>query len=149
MWFSDALPAGAVPTGTWSFLPRSQMPDPLRVRTVVTALAELRADPALQPLSGRERAQLDLRGVEGFIAYLKARADRADDLVDYGFIKIQTDVYRVRQLVLGTTAATRLAVSPALATIAQAETAGQRRAQRTHSGGAARHSGGRRSPTLA
>ena len=59
----------------------------------------------------------------GFIDYLKSRADRADGLVDYGFIKVQTDVYRVRQLVLGTTAATRLAISPALATIAQAETA--------------------------
>ena len=83
----------------------------------------LRTDPALAPLSTVERTQLDARGVEGFIAYLKSRADRADDLVDYGFIKVQTDVYRVRQLVLGTTAATRLAVSPALATIAQAETA--------------------------
>src|SRR6185295_7009062 len=41
----------------------------------------------------------------------------------YGFLKIQTDVYRVRQLVLNTTAATRLAVSPTLAGIAQAETA--------------------------
>ena len=123
VWFAGALPAGAVPTGTWSFVPPSRMPDPENVRTVVTALADLRDDPALQPLSGRERSQLDRRGVAGFIAYLKARADRADDLVDYGFIKVQTDVYRVRQLVLGTTAATRLAVSPALATIAQAETA--------------------------
>ena len=32
---------------------------------------------------------------------------RADDLIDYGFIKIQTDTYRVRQLILGTTAATQ------------------------------------------
>ena len=83
----------------------------------------LRDDPALGGAVDAELAQLDARGVEGFIAYLKSRADRADDLVDYGFIKVQTDVYRVRQLVLGTTAATRLAVSPALATIAQAETA--------------------------
>src|SRR5690606_17172286 len=49
--------------------------------------------------------------------------DRADDLVDFNFLKVQTDIYRVRQLVLGSTAATRLAVSPALAGIAQAETA--------------------------
>ncbi|MGE3511746.1 MAG: hypothetical protein AB7N65_23005, partial [Vicinamibacterales bacterium] len=125
VWFSGALPAGAVPTGTWSFLTPEQMPAPfgLPPTGVVSAIAALRTDAALTPLSARERAQLDVRGVEGFIAYLKARADRADDLVDYGFIKVQTDVYRVRQLVLGTTAATRLAVSPALATIAQAETA--------------------------
>ena len=61
--------------------------------------------------------------MEGFIEYLRSRADRADDLVDYGFLKVQTDVYRVRQLVLGTTEATRLAVSPTLAGIAKAETA--------------------------
>lgn len=125
VWFSGALPAGAAPTGIWSFLTPEQMPAPFGAPAtgVAAAVAALRADPALAPLSARERAQLDVRGVEGFVAYLKARADRADDLVDYGFIKVQTDVYRVRQLVLGTTAATRLAVSPALATIAQAETA--------------------------
>ena len=123
-WFSGALPAGAAPAGTWSFLTPAQMLAPFGgPEVVVTPIAALRADPALAPLSGRERAQLDVRGLEGFIAYLVSRADRADDLVDYGFIKVQTDVYRVRQLVLGTTAATRLAVSPALATIAQAETA--------------------------
>lgn len=125
VWFSGALPAGAVPTGTWSLLTPQQMPAPLGAPPtgVVPAVATLRADATLAPLSGRERAQLDLRGVEGFIAFLRSRADRADDLVDYGFVKVQTDVYRVRQLVLGTTAATRLAVSPALATIAQAQTA--------------------------
>ncbi len=125
VWFSGALPAGAVPTGIWSFLTPEQMPAPFGAPPtgVVSGVAALRADAALALLSVRERAQLDVRGVEGFVTYLKARADRADDLVDYGFIKVQTDVYRVRQLVLGTTAATRLAVSPALATIAQAETA--------------------------
>ena len=41
----------------------------------------------------------------------------------HGFVKIQTDIYRVRQLVLNTTDATRLAVSPTLAGIAHAETA--------------------------
>ena len=74
-------------------------------------------------LSATERNQLATRGLEGFIAMLKSRADRADDLIDYGFIKVQTDTYRMRQLILGTTAATRLAVSPALSTIAQSETA--------------------------
>ena len=99
------------------------------------AIPQLMADPALAELvstagqitggvlSAAERSQLSARGLDGFIAFLKARADRADDLIDYGFIKVQTDTYRVRQLILGTTAATRLAVSPALATIAEAETA--------------------------
>src|SRR6185295_13767491 len=59
----------------------------------------------------------------GFIDYLTSRTNRADDLIDFGFVKVQTDVYRLRQLVLNTTAATRLAVSPTLAGIAEAETA--------------------------
>jgi hypothetical protein len=89
----------------------------------VEVLTDLVGDPSLAPLSGQERSQLPILGLEGFVAYLKSRADRADDLVDYGFVKVQTDIYRIRQLMLGTTAATRLAVSPALASIAQADTA--------------------------
>ena len=100
-----------------------------------TIIAALKADSALAPLtvtegnvnggvlSPAELQQLDARGLDGFIAFLKSRADRADDIVDYGFVKVQTDTYRVRQLILGTTAATRLAISPTLATIAQSETA--------------------------
>jgi hypothetical protein len=123
VWFSGALPANAVLSGTWTFITAEQMAAPFGGTTAIPAMTKLRADPSLATLSVRERAQLDVRGLEGFMAYLTSRADRADDLVDFGFIKVQTDVYRVRQLVLGTTAATRLAVSPALATIAQAETA--------------------------
>jgi hypothetical protein len=125
VWFSGALPAGAERSGTWSFLAPREMPAPFGAPAsgTASAIAGLHFDPALSPLSGRERAQLAARGLAGFIGYLTSRADRADDLVDYGFIKVQTDVYRVRQLILGTTAATRLAISPALATIAKAETA--------------------------
>ncbi len=89
----------------------------------VEVLSDLMSDPSLADLSGQERSQLPVLGLEGFVAYLKSRADRADGIVDYGFVKVQTDVYRIRQLMLGTTAATRLAVSPALATIAQGPTA--------------------------
>ncbi len=58
-------------------------------------------------------------GVEGFIAYLEAKIKRSDDTLDLGFLNVQTDIYRVRQLVLGSEEATRLATSPALASIAQ------------------------------
>ena len=128
-WFSSALPAGATVGGDydWDFLSENDLWAPFEPLSGGTnplpAVAALSADPVLTPLSTVERAQLEARGVEGFIAYLTSRADRADDLIDFGFLKVQTDVYRVRQLVLGTTAATRLAVSPALATIAQADTA--------------------------
>jgi hypothetical protein len=128
-WFSGALPAGAAVGGDypWEFLAENELWAPFEplfgATSALPSVDALRDDPALDVLSTAELAQLDARGVDGFIAFLKSRADRADDLVDYGFIKVQTDVYRVRQLVLGTTAATRLAISPALATIAQAETA--------------------------
>lgn len=124
-WFAGSLPAGARPSGAWHFLsPRDlQAPGSAGRNGAVAASLALYDDPALAPLSAHERYQLFQRGLEGFIAYLKARTDRADDLVDFNFVKVQTDIYRVRQIILGSSAATRLAVSPALAGIAQAETA--------------------------
>ena len=124
-WFSGALPAGAQPRGVWQFLQARDLraPTSAAVNGQVDAALRLYDNPALGHLSAQERYQIFQLGVDGFIAYLKSRADRADDLVDYNFVKVQTDIYRVRQLVLGTTAATRLAISPALASIAQAETA--------------------------
>ncbi len=152
LWFAGRLPAGAQRSGDWQFLSQEALWAPfeedfgLRTETllvptdplptlvqllVVSDLVEMQPQlaAALAPLSDAERGQLiagglvSARGLQGFIAYLRSRADRADDLVDYGFIKVQTDGYRLRQLVLGTTAATKLAVSPTLATIAKAETA--------------------------
>jgi hypothetical protein len=142
------MPAPGPGTDPWTFLTPNDLNAPFEpvfgfeVDTPANtslgryaAIPQLMADPALAELvttagqvtggvlSAAERSQLSARGLDGFIAFLKARADRADNLIDYGFIKVQTDTYRVRQLILGTTAATRLAVSPALATIAEAETA--------------------------
>ncbi|QSA98406.1 hypothetical protein [Methylococcus sp. EFPC2] len=143
VWFSNALPAGAQALGdyAWEFLTENELwgpfeaaygvelvagpataPPPPAGRSAV--LADLVADADFAAtLSDAELAQLPARGVEGFIAYLKTRADRADDIVDFNFVKVQTDIYRLRQLVLNTTAATRFAVSPVLADIAKAETA--------------------------
>lgn len=140
VWFEGVPPKGAKTAGDEPFAPLTanqllapfepaygvvaNADDPDAPSGTSAALGALAADPRLTDvLSGSEQAQLPERGVDGFIVYLKARADRADDLVDYGFLKVQTDIYRVRQLVLGTTDATRLAVSPTLAGIAKAETA--------------------------
>lgn len=122
---SDAAGGGPTTNPGWNLLTAAQLraPSAASINGKVAALDDLFTQPALQVLSAHERMQLYLLGIDGFSAYLKSRTDRADDLVDYGFVKVQTDVYRVRQLMLGTTAATRLAVSPVLATIAQAETA--------------------------
>lgn len=70
-----------------------------------------------------ELSQLDALGLHKFIDFLEERIKRADDKVDLGFVKAQTDIYRLRQLMLGNVTGSRLATSPVLATIAQGETA--------------------------
>ena len=133
-WVDGPLPSEAHTGGDepWEFLAPDQLWTPFEPEfgliysgesPETAGLADLEASPVLAPLSSAERSQLRARGVQGFISYLKARADRADDLVDFGFLKVQTDIYRVRQYMLGTSAANKLIVSPTLATIAQADTA--------------------------
>ncbi len=70
-----------------------------------------------------EVAQLDNLGLIKFIDYLKAKLQAADDRIDMGFLQAQTNIYRLRQIMLGTQAASRLATSTALAEIAQGDTA--------------------------
>ncbi|WP_139559733.1 hypothetical protein [Methylotetracoccus oryzae] len=133
-WLTGPLPSATETYGNepWEFLAPDQLWAPFEPDFGLSyrgewpeaaGLAALEASPALEPLSSAERTQLRNRGVQSFISYLKARADRADDLVDFGFLKVQTDIYRVRQYMLGTSTANKLMVSPMLATIAQADTA--------------------------
>jgi len=89
----------------------------------VRVYTELVADPLIQKLSGHEQSQLLLRGLSGFADYLRARIDRADDITDFGFAHMQVDIYRIRQLTMSTTDASRLAVSPTLASIAKSDSA--------------------------
>ena len=70
-----------------------------------------------------ELSQLDQLGLEPFIWFLQAKVDRANDTIDLGFLRVQTDIYRIRQSILGVSAATRLATSPVLAGIAKGDTA--------------------------
>ncbi len=62
-------------------------------------------------------------GLRNWITDLDQRIRAADDAVNFGFLRVQTDMYRVRQLMLGSTAASRLATSPALAAIAKGDSA--------------------------
>lgn len=64
-------------------------------------------------------------GLEHFINRVNAKLKAANDNLDLGFLTAQTDIYRYRQNVLGSTDATRLAVSPILANIATADTAAE------------------------
>lgn len=89
----------------------------------VKVYTELANDPALARLSHHERSQLQLRGLQGFADYLRKRVDRADDITDFGFAHMQVDMHRIRQMMMSTTDASRLAISPALAAIAKSDSA--------------------------
>ncbi|HVG21689.1 MAG TPA: hypothetical protein VNI02_21825 [Blastocatellia bacterium] len=70
-----------------------------------------------------EVPNLNAKGLRPFIDYLQGVINSANDKIDFGFLNVQTDIYRIRQQVLGNTAATRLATSPALAGIAKGDSA--------------------------
>lgn len=74
-------------------------------------------------ISDADLAMLDTSGLQTLITSLRARIARANDLLDVAFLTCQTDIYRYRQNVLGTTAATTLATSTVLFNIAQGTTA--------------------------
>ncbi|HKI51760.1 MAG TPA: hypothetical protein VJ995_06780, partial [Geothermobacteraceae bacterium] len=75
------------------------------------------------PLSAAEVARLDEIGIEEYVDFLERKIDRADDRVEFGFLRLRTDIYRVRQMMLGNEAGTKLATSPALAEIAKGDSA--------------------------
>ena len=93
-------------------------PTPSSQIGTVDVFTTLATDPLIQFLSAQEQSQLTLRGLSGFCDYLSARIDRADDISDFGFAHMQVDMYRLRQLTMSTSDATRLAISPTLAAIA-------------------------------
>jgi hypothetical protein len=68
--------------------------------------------------------QVETEGLEEFIEFLNDKINKANDKVDFGFIRLQTDIYRIRQFMLGSEQATKLATSPVLAGIAKGNTAG-------------------------
>lgn len=90
-------------------------------RTAVTRLFTLSQNDDL--------ARLDSLGLERFIDFLEDKVQKANDKVDLGFLRVQTDIYRHRQLMLGNINASRLATSPILATIAQGDSAAVTREQ--------------------
>ncbi|MEZ4639668.1 MAG: hypothetical protein R2856_32695 [Caldilineaceae bacterium] len=60
---------------------------------------------------------LERDGLKTYIARLKQAADTADDNIDIGFLRVQSDIYRMRQLVMGKDIAAKLVTSPALSSI--------------------------------
>jgi hypothetical protein len=68
-------------------------------------------------------SRLDELGLQRLIEFLTAKVAAANDVIDANFMRVQSDIYRIRQIMLGSEAATRLATSPALASIAQGNSA--------------------------
>ncbi len=86
---------------------------------LIRTLREKLAPPGQSPPSplAEELDQLNSRGLEGFITFLEAKVSRTNDKIDLDFLRVQTDIYRIRQLVLGNDAAFKLATSSAMSEI--------------------------------
>ncbi|WP_437277749.1 hypothetical protein WME90_42020 [Sorangium sp. So ce375] len=62
-------------------------------------------------------------GLDAFIEKIEAKLAKADDTIDFSFLKGHANIYRLRQFMLGNIAATRLASSPILTSIAKGASA--------------------------
>jgi hypothetical protein len=62
-------------------------------------------------------------GLADFVTRMRDKLQRADDMLDLSFLKSHPNIYRIRQQLLGSMAATRLATSPVLASIAKGDSA--------------------------
>ncbi len=72
---------------------------------------------------------IDTHGLRTAMKLLKASLDKTNDGIDFGFLRVQSDLYRLRQSVLKQSQATRFAVSPALSQIAELDSAAATREQ--------------------
>jgi hypothetical protein len=62
-------------------------------------------------------------GLRGFIDYLTAKADQADNLLDSGFLHVNSNIYNLGQLLNNNAIGTRFATSPSLASNVVRQTA--------------------------
>jgi hypothetical protein len=66
--------------------------------------------------------QKDFKGLDNFILDLKNNIRKTEDLLNSGYVKAETDMHRLRQLLLGNVKSSRLATSPALGQIVSGQT---------------------------
>ncbi|MEM6898244.1 MAG: hypothetical protein AAF583_00530 [Pseudomonadota bacterium] len=62
---------------------------------------------------------IDEHGIKRFLDSVDSRLKATNDAIDVGFVRARADIYRVRQIMLGADAASRLVTSPALADLAK------------------------------
>ncbi|SMF27757.1 hypothetical protein SAMN02745866_01768 [Alteromonadaceae bacterium Bs31] len=70
-------------------------------------------------ISEEELGQLDANGLEDFIQLLDLKIASTNDLIDFNFARMRTEIYRIDQYIFGNEQGTKLATSPVLASIAQ------------------------------
>ena len=93
-------------------------------RPLADRIADL--DRALNPPEATPRAEgmnVESHGIDRVLAEIEQEASEADDFVDANFTRAQVNLYRIRKLILGEKDAQRLLVNPAIAVIAEQETA--------------------------
>ena len=113
---------------------------PVEEASEAEAVAELLNDDDVKTLKiippGTDRAAaptlaalIGSNGLRATVDDLAARVNEADDALNLGYLRVQTDLYRLRQSVLKQSQATRFAVSPALTQIADLDNATATREQ--------------------
>ena len=128
VWIADDAPQGATlrqtPAGTgWPQMPAGDISMPTEADYGTVEDSGVRQAVPMRDLRtrwpqgflGADFALLDEGGIDGFVADLDARLKATNDAVDLGFVRARADIYRVRQLMLGADAASRLVTSPTLA----------------------------------
>lgn len=128
---SDAVKAKLIPATNPVFDPL--LFDPNELETAINRLFEsskdnttllgldqtlIAATPSTSPPSAAS-----FIGLEAFIGRLQQTTARADDSIEFGFLQARTNMFRIRQQVMGQEDAVKLATSPTLAAIATRETA--------------------------
>jgi len=115
-------------TVTWVYLSFNSA-DLSQLKTIVaqppytSSFQDSQGTHTISLLSANDLNDLASNGLQHLITSLNARISQANDLLDTAFLTAQTDIYRYRQNILGSTAASALATSPVLANIATGETA--------------------------
>jgi hypothetical protein len=71
-----------------------------------------------QPFLADDMKRLEEVGLDAYLEEVEAKISATNDAIDVGFIRARSDIYRVRQFMLGSDTASRLVTSPSLADLA-------------------------------
>jgi hypothetical protein len=165
-WLTEALLSGSSQHGDgegWEFIGAEDVNSPFEDafgtvatggRRVVAEFEAVKKDVGALRFGTRGAQQtlaqaIDLHGLRSAMKLLKASLDKTNDGIDFGFIRVQSDLYRLRQSVLKQSQATRFAVSPALSQIAELDSAAATREQLADFYGEIKRTGAQAGPQAA